>query len=54
VGKKPVTVRLPDELIEAVGRATDKSRDPYAPSVTQVIERGIRLALKELERKGKK
>jgi predicted DNA binding CopG/RHH family protein len=54
VGKKPVTVRLPEDLIEAIGKATDKSRDPYAPSVTQVIERGVRLALKELERKGKR
>jgi predicted DNA binding CopG/RHH family protein len=54
VGKKPVSIRLPDDLIEAIAKATDKRRDPYAPSITQVIERGVRLALKELERKGKK
>jgi Arc/MetJ-type ribon-helix-helix transcriptional regulator len=51
--KKSVTVRLPDELIKELQRATDTGRDPYAPSITKVVERGVRLALLELERKRK-
>lgn len=31
--------------------ATDRAADPYAPTITRIVERGIELALAELERK---
>lgn len=40
---------LPEELSERFNRATDLSQNPYAPSRTAIIRRGIELALNEYE-----
>lgn len=49
--KQQVNARLPDELYARLEKATDKSKNPYAPSKTSIIERGVELALKELEKR---
>jgi len=40
-------VRIPAELRHRLEAATDRSADPYAPTITQVAIRGIELALAE-------
>jgi hypothetical protein len=51
VGKKSVTVRLPEALVTRLQAAADTGVDAYALSVTKIIERGADLALQELESK---
>lgn len=46
-----IGVRLGAEAKAALDAATDRARDPYAPSVTQVVERGIILAAQEIAAK---
>lgn len=46
-----ITVRLEKGRAAKLRVASDKGKNPYAPSVTQIVERGIDLALNELERK---
>ena len=46
--KRQFSVRLPDDQVARLQAATDKSRDPYAPTITRIVERGIELALAEL------
>lgn len=48
---RQIGIRLSDEMAARLDRATDRNRDPYAPTMTQLVERGIELALKELERR---
>lgn len=48
--RKPITVRLPPDLIERLREATDREKNPLAPQQTQLIELGIRLALDEIEK----
>lgn len=48
---KQITVRIGVELLAKLQKACDKSRSPYAPTKTAVIERGIELALRELARR---
>jgi hypothetical protein len=50
-----VGARVNDALEDRLRKATDRSRYPFAPTTSQVIIRGIALALDELdrERKGK-
>lgn len=50
---KDVTVgaRLTKFLARRLEEAADRERDPYAPTQSQIITRGIELALQELERK---
>lgn len=43
-------VRIPLELRDRLCAATDRATDPYAPTITQVVVRGIELALAERER----
>ena len=45
-----VCVRVPKELHEKLAKATARGK-PYAPTKSQVITRGIALALAELEKK---
>jgi hypothetical protein len=53
--RKPVVAaRINTELKTKLDRATDNRRDPYAPSVANIVERGIELALKEFESKRRK
>ncbi len=47
---KTVTVRLSPELAARLKKALDQA-GPYAPTITQVMLRGLELALKEIERK---
>lgn len=44
-------VNLPEELDRELKRATDKTKDAYAPTKTQLAIRGLELALKELEKR---
>lgn len=48
---RQIGIRLSNELADRLDKATDRIRDPYAPTTTQLIERGLELALKELERR---
>lgn len=40
---------LPSELLARLERATDTALNPYAPSKSAIIRRGIELALQELD-----
>ncbi len=44
-------VNLPDDLEKELQRATDKTKDAYAPTKTQLAIKGLRLALKDLEKR---
>jgi len=48
---RTATIRIPDSQAARLEKATDRSKDPYAPSITQILLRGLELALKEVERK---
>ena len=52
--KKPVYITLAAKLYAELRAATVDSPDPYAPTLTQVMERGVVLALKEMKQKAKK
>jgi predicted DNA-binding protein len=49
--KKPISFRLDEALVERLRAA---SEGLYAPSMAEIVERGIELALRELERKKRK
>lgn len=49
--KQTLSFRIDAVILERLRRLTLDSQDPYAPTMTQVVERGIELAIKELERK---
>lgn len=51
MAKTTVSFRLDEELLDRLRKATVESRSPFAPSMTAVIERGIELALRELEKR---
>lgn len=51
--KVPVSLRIDRNLMDRIGKAVDRTRNPYAPTMTQIIERGIELALRELEKRSK-
>ena len=44
---KRITVRVPKAHAELVNRMTNRDIDPYAPTITQVLLRGIELAANE-------
>lgn len=48
---KTITIRLTEESYGRLRRAADRTKDPYAPAITAIAERGIELALRELEKK---
>ncbi len=48
---RTITARIPDDLAKRLDRVVNRSKDPYAPQITQIILRGLELALKEAERK---
>lgn len=51
-GRRPmVGARIERSLFMRLKRATDRTKTAYAPSVAKIIERGIELALAELEKK---
>ena len=43
-----IAARISDTLAERIKKATDREHDIYAPNVTQLIIRGVELALAEL------
>ena len=46
-----ITVRIPPDLLKRLKAALDKRRDPYAPTMTSMVLRGLELAMRE--RKGR-
>lgn len=46
-----MTLRIPEATAKRLVRATDKAKDPYAPTKTSILLRGLQLALKEMEAK---
>lgn len=48
MAQNQIGVRISAEVKAALDRVTDRERDPYAPTVTQIVERGILLAVQEL------
>lgn len=53
--KKPMlSVRLPAGHLARLRAATDSTKNPYVTTVTKIVERGIDLALKEIDRKKKR
>jgi len=51
---KMFSFRAGVSLSRRLAKATDRTKDPYAPSITQLLERGLEFALKELKRKKSK
>jgi hypothetical protein len=47
----PVAARIPIALNKRLDRATEGTNGPYSPSKSQIITRGIELALTELDAK---
>ena len=48
-----IAARISNDLATRVRKVTDRKQDPFAVSISQLIERGVELALKELEQKRK-
>ena len=44
-----ISVRITTKLYDRLQAVTDQVTDPYATSLSRIIERGIVLALQELE-----
>ena len=51
---KRITVRVPKAHAELVNQMTNRDIDPYAPTITQVLLRGIELAASESPRTKRK
>lgn len=49
-----VGARISLELNERLERAADRTQNIYAPTVSQIITRGIELALEELKKERRK
>jgi hypothetical protein len=49
--KTQIAIRLDSSLLARARRVSDKENNPYAPTLIQVIERGLELALREIEKK---
>jgi hypothetical protein len=49
---KLVCVRVPADLAERLVKATGKRGNPYPPTNTAIMLRGLELALREIEKKG--
>lgn len=48
---KLVAFRLPIETVALLAKASDKKKNPYAPTRTQLVVRGVQLALIEAKAK---
>lgn len=51
MAKTSVTFRIEDKLLERLKKASSDSNSSYAPTQVQIVERGIELALREIEKK---
>lgn len=49
--KDQITVRINNSLLERIEQATDRGKNPFAPTKSQLVVRGLDLALKEYEKK---
>lgn len=49
--KKMATIRIPEIQAKRLAKIVDRRRDPLAPTITQILLRGLELSLKEVERK---
>lgn len=49
-GRESIHVKLPRDLVAKLRAAADKSKNPYAPTVTSIIEQGAEKELKRLEK----
>lgn len=47
--KVQLGIRISDEMYGRLATATDRALNPYAPTMTQIVERGVELALRELK-----
>lgn len=47
--RKQLNHRISDELAAKLDKATDRTKDPYAPTISQLVEHGLELAIKEYE-----
>lgn len=54
ITKEQLNLRIDVYLLARLRAAADSTNNPYAPSLTQIVERGIDLALKELDGTTKK
>lgn len=54
MAKEQMCLRLDSDLLAELRAVTDRTKTPYAPTQVAVVERGLRLALNELKRKGRK
>jgi hypothetical protein len=52
MAKEKVSMRLDSDLLERLRAASQIGQ--YPPTMTQIVERGIELALRELERQKRK
>ena len=46
-----VGARIEDAMIARIAKITDRSKNALAPSVSQVVIKGLEMALAELEKK---
>lgn len=46
-----VTIRLPPKLAQRLAKATDRLRDPMAPSKSQILLGGLEIMLYRIEQK---
>lgn len=46
-----INVRVEKALVKRLRKATVESKNPFSPTISQIVERGIELALKELNRR---
>lgn len=46
-----ITARIPPDLKKRVETAANAKDDVYSPSMSKIVERGLELALKELEKR---
>lgn len=51
---RTIAARIPFDLAQRLDLATDRQKNPYAPTLSQIVVRGIELALAELQKKGKR
>jgi hypothetical protein len=51
--ERSITVRISPDLDRRISKVLDPTRDPYAPTLTRLVERGLELVLAELEKRKK-
>jgi hypothetical protein len=49
MNQRIISVRVSDEVANTLGKVTD---GPYAPTISQITQRGLELAFEELKKAG--